>query len=224
MAPIRKEAERPLAHDMSAIKRFNSYKAESEKQVRSPAPAKDKAMEAILSCWNAFKFRVPDAPDQEADFPEEYYECVSGHLKGRDTKYCAKDVEKFSIALAELPRVNDSFEGKAGLFLSALIDCCKAARFTIHTENLTHPLDFLGFRNRKTIVVEGDVGDFLGCEMSGGKITVKGDAGYEAGQRMGGGEIHIEGEIKDGIADEDDVCEGKIFHRGELISKTDEDY
>lgn len=47
------------------------------------------------------------------------------------------------------------------------------------------------------IIVEGDVGMYVGCEMKGGRIVVNGNADSWAGQNMKGGELIIKGNAGD---------------------------
>ncbi|MFA5831763.1 MAG: hypothetical protein WC878_08125 [Candidatus Paceibacterota bacterium] len=46
----------------------------------------------------------------------------------------------------------------------------------------------------KSICVEGNAGDYIGDDMSGGKIYVEGNAGERTGFFMFGGEIHVKGD------------------------------
>lgn len=77
-------------------------------------------------------------------------------------------------------------------------------------------IDFLGYRlpKGKTLVFDGDVGDFVGAGLCGGDLFVEGstenwagagmregslfishNAGLKTGEWKNGGEIHVEGSI-----------------------------
>ena len=64
----------------------------------------------------------------------------------------------------------------------------------LNVEELPIRLDFLGYRNPKRLhlFIKGDVGLYVGCSMTGGKIEIKGNAGHYVGWKMCGGEIKIE--------------------------------
>jgi formylmethanofuran dehydrogenase subunit C len=133
----------------------------------------------------------------------------------KDSGITAIDVEAFCVMLPEF-QGEKNFSFKAGLFLSALINSSKESRFIVHTRHLAEPIDVLGYKNTKdivvngnaghgigimmesgTIVVNGNVGECLGDRMSGGSITVNGDSGIYTGDRMEGGELRVNGSIDD---------------------------
>ena len=64
----------------------------------------------------------------------------------------------------------------------------------LNVKELPIRLDFLGYRNPKRLhlFIKGDVGLYVGCSMTGGKIEIKGNAGHYVGWKMCGGEIKIE--------------------------------
>jgi hypothetical protein len=65
-----------------------------------------------------------------------------------------------------------------------------------------------------SIMVKGNAGVGVGHCMKGGLLVVNGDAGNNVGHSMKGGEIHINGDIG---SIPDNIENGKIFHKGELI-------
>jgi hypothetical protein len=167
--------------------------------------------------------------------------CDDGHLdhgsiagalnKIKIPRYSAKDIETFSLAIAEF-QDEVKFSDKAGLFLSALINNCRDEKFVIHTTHLVQPINSFGYQNRKNITVDGNIGTSVGydmevgvitvngnagfgvgCGMRGGRIIVQGDCGYNVGINMSGGEIHIEGSYEISRS----IVSGKIFHNGNLI-------
>jgi len=121
---------------------------------------------------------------------KENYKNIAAHLKG--TRYSAKDVENFSLALAEFQR-ETYFPEKAGFFLSALINNSRDADFVIHTRHLSQRIDNLGYGNTKNITVEGNAGYAVGYAMKGGTITVNGNADFVLGFGMKAGAIIVNG-------------------------------
>jgi len=104
---------------------------------------------------------------------------------------------------------------------------------------LKRTFHFLGYRlpEGKTLVLEGDVGDFIGAGLSGGKLVVKGSTGNWAGAGMmrgdlfisehtgqntggwmSGGEIHVDGRVR-GVAKT--ILGGRIYQQGKLIVPRD---
>jgi formylmethanofuran dehydrogenase subunit C len=83
----------------------------------------------------------------------------------------------------------------AGNYLSALIDMSSERDHLVILEGHDVPIDLIGYRNRKNIVIRGDPGRWLGNEMIGGRILVKGSSDDEAGANMRGGRIIIEGDV-----------------------------
>ncbi len=120
------------------------------------------------------------------------------------TELCfyAQDFKKYDSYQHKPTRVTfdyDSNEEYIGLFLSALIfidqeHSKKAKEYHLVTSEFEMNLHFIGMKNkRSTISVQGDVGDYLGKEMEGGKIIVQGNAERYVGDQMTNGEIYIQG-------------------------------
>ncbi|MFH0860864.1 MAG: hypothetical protein V1921_06650 [Candidatus Altiarchaeota archaeon] len=105
-----------------------------------------------------------------------------------------------------------SYPPLAGMFLTALINNSKTDNFEFE---LKKPVDSLGYQleDGKEITVTANLGDWLGEQMTGGKINVRGYARHHVGAEMRGGEIHVDGTIKDYAADR--MTGGRI-HVGEI--------
>ena len=94
----------------------------------------------------------------------------------------------------------------------------------------------MGYRlpSGKTLAIKGDVGDFIGAGLTGGRlmiegaagnwcgagmmqgeILVSGSAGWKTGEWMKAGEIHVEGWIR---SVGKNIFGGRIYERGELVS------
>jgi formylmethanofuran dehydrogenase subunit C len=179
------EAQRTIPDArLSVSKRFGRFKDEDEKAVRAPHVVEDETLKQLKEAWNKAHLEVLENEGRC------YSSCLFA-IKG--IQYTAKDVEKFSIALAEFQDM-EIFYVKAGYFLSALINNCPDSDFVIHTKHLDEKINCLGLFNTKNITIAGDAGDCLGFWMTGGKITVEGNAGEGAGKEMKNGEIVIDGD------------------------------
>ena len=208
--------------------RFGKYRPEEERDVRKVAVEKDQVLEQLKAAWKRYDCDVCKF------LPKELYQIALKQVKG--LVYSAKDVEKFSLALAEF-QDEEWFSLKAGYFLSALINNGRESEYTIHTRHLGQKIDELGHGNTKNITVNGDVGRTVGHEMKGGTIHVEGDMDGNAGWAMeggtiilegnagpavrwlmAGGEIHLNGGYKSISKDPDG---GKIYHKGKLIWDAD---
>jgi len=216
---------------MKASRRFGMYKKENEKKVRNVDIVKDEVIENIKKIWI-------EAGDKSCFAIylawEGYYRSVIYALdfpKSRD--YSPKDVEKFCLLLSEFQNERD-FTAKAGLFLSALINNRNSTEYVLHTSHFPEPLCCIGYRNKKRIMVNGDVGDFVGNYMEGGMIVVEGNADKWAGSDMKDGIIKIKGRARecvgrlmqggeirvDGgeyVSPDEDIFKGRIYHKGKLI-------
>ena len=163
--------------------KFSKYKPEEEKAVRTPEVVKYETQ--LKLAWNMIWYKSTAYQRFHADY-ENMLDMV------KTLEYSAKDIEEFSLALGEF-QGEKYFANKAGLFLSALINNCNDKDFIIHTVQFTEPLGYIGYRNTKNIVVNGDAGELCGERMEGGSIIVNGDAGDCCGEEMEGGTITVEG-------------------------------
>jgi formylmethanofuran dehydrogenase subunit C len=149
--------------------------------------------------------------------------------------YDSDDIEELCLEIDKGGKIPYLISGPAGIYLSALCNNAKEERIHLRLHELKRTFHFLGYRlpEGKTLVLEGDVGDFIGAGLSGGKLIVKGSTGNWAGAGMmngelfinehtgqntggwmSGGEIHIDGRIR-GIAKT--ILGGRIYQRGKLI-------
>ena len=129
---------------------------------------------------------------KDADGPEGFYAKACGCI-GETAKAEPKDVMAFSGGLKPY-RSRPGAGWKAGLFISALINLSDRPHFVLEPAGASRPLDYIGFRNNKNLVVIGHAGGRLGWEMEGGSIYLDGDAGNEAGGRMMDGKIWVQGD------------------------------
>jgi hypothetical protein len=177
----RKVPDAPDAQ-LSVSKRFGRYKDEDEKAVRAPDIVEDQTLKQLRAAWHKMKWCN--------NAVRNYSACLKA-IKGLE--YISKDVEKFSVACIQFQN-EDLFWMNVGLFLSALINNCPDRDFVIQTRHLSTRINFLGYKNTKNIIVEGDAYS-VGNAMEGGKITVKGSAGLFIGHQMKDGRITVEGNV-----------------------------
>jgi len=161
--------------------KFGKYRPEEEKEVRKVDVKKDEVLRQLKDAWRRYGPR-----SWGVYIHEDALEAV------RKISYTAADVEKFTIALAEFQNERD-LSVKAGVFLSALINNGKEIDFVIHTGHLTEGINYLGYENTKNILVNGNIGDYVGEQMKGGTIVVNGTAGKYVGDGMKGGAILVNG-------------------------------
>ncbi|MBS3068472.1 hypothetical protein J4450_07225 [Candidatus Micrarchaeota archaeon] len=202
---------------------FRRYKKERKQPVRKLEVEENKTVQQLKDLFRNYKWS--GAVIDDSNYPE-----ILGLV--RQIAYSAKDVELFSIAIAEF-QSDPLFSGKAGFFLSALINAGNETDYIIHTEHLEEDICFLGYQNTKniritgdagmwvgmqmvsgTIAIEGNAGFQLGMAMQGGTIIIRGNAGMEVGAFMRDGEIHLNGSYRSLCGD---IRGGRIFHKGELI-------
>ncbi len=169
---------------------FGRYMREDPKPVRPQKIEEDKTLKKLKEAWNVAASQVRGYGRIDIA-----YGIIFGTIK--DIEYTARDVEKFSIVIAEFQN-QGFFYIQAGLFLSALINNGTDTEYTIQTKHLEKWwISKLGYRNTKIISVNGSIGSYLGNEMNGGKITVWGNVGGGTGYEMYAGEIKVWGNADD---------------------------
>jgi hypothetical protein len=153
----------------------------------------------------------------------------------RELKYDADDIEEFCAELDSSNRIPYMISGPAGIYLSALVNHAPDERLVLNLKDYQRTFHFLGYRlpDGKTLVLQGDVGDFIGAGLSGGRLVVEGSTGnwcgagmmkgeilvtehtgQNTGEWMRGGELQVDGRIRSlGKT----FFGGKIYKRGRLI-------
>ena len=140
------------------------------------------------------KFEIDDPAAIEENYSKAL-ELIS------NLNYSSEDINEFSRNIKEIQDDPD-FEYKAGIFISALINKSNENEFKIVTKG-SISMSYLGYKNTKKIVIDGDAGDMLGYKMSdqNSKITVLGNAGDSVGKEMNGGFIVVQGDAGDRIGE-----------------------
>ena len=109
--------------------------------------------------------------------------------------FSASQIEDFTYKLC-LELIKAPFDSiKGGIFISALINTSPGKLFFLEIPDSNHLVHFLGYQlpEGKTIEIDGNTGDFLGMNLSGGTISVSGNVRDWAGTGMKGGRIVING-------------------------------
>jgi hypothetical protein len=189
---------------MEASRRFGRYKAESVKKVLKPSLVNDTTLKKLTDAWLSVGWI-----DHYLELIDENLSAILRHIK--DIQYTAKDVEKFSIALAEF-QGGRYFNERAGYFLSALINNGPESDYVVHTRQLSENIDLLGLKNTKNITLNGNAGQFVGMFMVSGKLIIKGSALWMTGSSLKGGEILIQG--NGGFYLGNQMDDGKIIVEG----------
>jgi formylmethanofuran dehydrogenase subunit C len=189
---------------LSASKRFGRYKDEKEKAVRKASAQESEALAGMRKAFGAVS-RPPLFEDTSAS-----YHTALKAVAAMEADYSAEDVERFSLMLGEF-QDEENFMERAGLLLSALMNNGKDGNYTIHTQHL-EGINFLGYRNTKRVVVEGDVGNDAGTRMKEGELIIRGDGGLGVGFQMHGGSILVEGDADENLGME--MTEGEINVKG----------
>jgi hypothetical protein len=154
--------------------------------------------------------------------------------------YDIDDIEEVCLELDKESRIPYLISGPAGIYISALCNNAKEERMCLRLYELKRTFHFLGYRlpAGKTLILQGNLGDFIGAGLSGGKLIVEGSTGNWAGagmmdgelhikentgrnmaEWMSGGEIHVDGHIG-GIGRS--IRGGRVYHHGDLIRPHDE--
>ncbi|MCX8194594.1 MAG: hypothetical protein N3G22_00585 [Candidatus Micrarchaeota archaeon] len=112
------------------------------------------------------------------------------------TGYGAADIAEFVLLLRKYQH-EKNFSDRAGLFLSDLINACKDDEFIISLRHLDVRINYLGCRNKKDVVVKGNLGDYSAKGMVCGRFVVEGSCGNFTGSQMVGGQVSVIGDVLD---------------------------
>jgi hypothetical protein len=164
---------------LAASSAFRKYTPETEHAIRVPVVKTNRTLEKMKRIWRR-------------SIHDGGLNVVAMGVGIEKLRYSAKDVEAFSMMLAEF-QGQKGFSDNAGFFLSELINGCKEDEVVIHTAHLTEKIDNLGYCNTRHITVKGNAGWKAGFNMEGGTIIIEGDAGGEVGLLMEAGSIIVKG-------------------------------
>jgi hypothetical protein len=175
----------PFPAATSASDRFRRFGPEIEGRVRDAISRSghEPGLMRIIDAWHRVR------PIEVYDFEDMYYQAL-GPVGGLACR--KEDIEMFSLTLRQFEN-EATFDMKAGLFLSALINDSPDESFTIHTSHLDARLHYIGSYNKKDIIVNGHAGDLAASDMGGGSILIHGDAGGSLAIGLRGGIIRVDG-------------------------------
>ncbi len=113
--------------------------------------------------------------------------------KLRRLKFEQEDIEAFCVELDRSNSIPFLIPGPAGLYVSALVNLSQEAHIQLRLEDFQRPLHFLGYglTEGKTLTIHGDVGDFTGAGLAGGRLVIEGSTGNWCGAGMLSGEIRV---------------------------------
>ncbi|MFH0860827.1 MAG: hypothetical protein V1921_06465 [Candidatus Altiarchaeota archaeon] len=130
------------------------------------------------------------------------------------------------------------FQGKAGIFLNALISTSPEEKLTLDLRKLKRMNNLCSFMEDKDVTLIGDVGDWTayaawsgkvtikgnagngtGCALIGATVIVEGDAGDDTARSAEGGEIHIKGDC--GMHTGEFMKGGKLLVNGKIAELSD---
>jgi len=199
---------------LAASRHFRKFKTEEKKEDRKLDVKNNTMLEQFRALWRSCFKSVKEVHYDDCG---KLHSALSEQL--RKMRYSSKDIEEFSVMLAEFVDEED-FPGKAGLFLSALINGGKDPAYKIHVNHLDCLFDYLGHYNRKKIRVMGGVGVWLGREMKRGEIIVEGGTNGAVGDKMNGGRVVIKGctgSVGYGMKGGEIIVEGDAEDAGEMM-------
>jgi len=173
---------------------FDKLNPEEKVEIIKPNVKRNETLDLIVNGYekglenyglyleDKLKIKIPK--DEDAD----YYIAKSS----APIEIQSKEITEFSLLLGEHEN-NEYFEDFTGLYLNALINKSNDKDFKIITNYLSKNIDYIGYKNRKNIDVNGNAGDWIGNGMKRGEITVNGNVGYRVGLNMEDGKITING-------------------------------
>ena len=160
------------------------------------------------------------------------YEVAEKYVKEVD--YTAEDIEDFCFALENTQKIPYLIPGPAGVYISALCNYAKEEEIVLKLSELKTEINLIGFRlpKGKSLMIDGDTGDFTGIGLEGGELVIEGNAknwtgagmrggkilvkkniGLHTGEWMMGGEIYVGGRVR-GLGN---IVEGKVYERDKLV-------
>jgi len=153
----------------------------------------------------------------------------------QELNYNQDDIEEFCAELDSSDKVPYMISGPAGIYVSAMVNHCEDDRIVLRLKDYQRTFHFFGYRlpEGKTLILQGNGGDFIGSGLSGGRLVVEGSAGnwcgagmmkgeilvtkytgQSTGEWMRGGEIRVDGHIR---SMGKTLFGGMIYERGKRI-------
>jgi formylmethanofuran dehydrogenase subunit C len=191
--------------------KFGRYKEEQEKAVRE-ADVKEDDVPAKLLGAMAKSFELakhiydPGGIYDEIPVPglSSIYGCYP-FIHG--IAYSKADIERLSMLIPDTD--DELYQEFSSCFIEALVRMSRMDTYVLSQAQLEHRRKYLGLCNSEVLVVKGDVGEFLGLEMTEGLVVVEGSARGQAGEHMRGGALVVKGDCGEAA--------GYCMHDGLLI-------
>jgi formylmethanofuran dehydrogenase subunit C len=203
-------------------KRFGRYKDEKGKAVRNADITESEGLNQLISLCQGLKIKARKGQSQEQYDRGRFY-----HIYDRigrsasQIEYLTEDVFAFSLMV-------ERFDGNEGpklelsAFLSAVINAGRETDYSLSLFHTDGDFPFLGYRNTKNIIIDGDIGS-IGEEMIGGHIAVNGSVRHTGqfmrdgciiingdcgslGSQMKGGKIVVKGSVRKGTGHGGSYC------------------
>ncbi|MFH0860800.1 MAG: hypothetical protein V1921_06330 [Candidatus Altiarchaeota archaeon] len=138
-------------------------------------------------------YRMTRYSGKDVEAAGEFYDLIWAKTEGWELSN-----EKIQKTLTRLEKGcghEPDFRQKAGVFISALLN--RAENNDLRLESKI-PLDFLGFRFGKTVlVVYGDTGEYTAAQVEHATIQVNGNVGKYAGDGMQNGMLDVKGKFEE---------------------------
>ena len=131
-------------------------------------------------------------------------------------RFSAKDIKAFCFAILPKYQEERDFSGLAGVFLSVAINQSHDQKFFVPVSHLACSLDYVGYQNIKRVTLDGNAGKYAGDRMSSGFLKITGDVGEGIGYNLYGGRITVCGNART-LGDSHEQHGGLIFIKGTLF-------
>jgi len=198
--------------------------------------AKDKVMDHIVEGY----LRLVEEEAKDLVWLVEHSRVVKAYNSAvetiRDIPFDQDDIEEFCAEMDASDKIPYMISGPAGIYVSALVNHAQEDHIVLKLKDYRRTFHFFGYRlpEGKTLILEGNSGDFIGAGLAGGRLVVKGSTGnwcgagmtrgeilvigytgQNTGEWMRGGEIHVDGRIR-GLGKR--FFGGRIYQQGRLVA------
>ena len=189
-----------LETTLKALDLFGKLDLEKKVEIIKPKVKRNETLDLIIEKYKEGleKFGLYDEGKLKIKIPEGEYCGYYIAKSSAPSKISSDNITEFSLLLEEHENKN-YFGVFTGWYLNALINRSKDKDFKIFTNYLSKTIHYIGYKNRKNIVVNGNAGWGVGGGMKDGKITVSGNAGDEVGFFMENGKITINGNVGNSV-------------------------
>ncbi|MFH0860825.1 MAG: hypothetical protein V1921_06455 [Candidatus Altiarchaeota archaeon] len=124
--------------------------------------------------------------------PSAYFRALVEDTGGLDVP--SSQMQRVLDKSLEKYRHTGEYLGRAGFLISALIQNSSDKRFRLTVKEPLHVLGY-GLGRGKELVVDGNLGDFTGSYLDGGRVIVNGSVASMAGDCMSAGELIVNGDV-----------------------------